>query len=259
MKTIVTLGPSVRLIVFQFHVKNASVPEGIPKYSDFHKATARQFEGTGVRVMEPTPDVLSEFVADSDYHLIDAWYATEEEAWNRSTVRFVFCHKEHLNPAGLRPDFIVQQDSLLESFNRLAGKNLWKTMAHINPFFVAGKATNESVLVLDCNSRKQTTKFVPVGTGEFKSITYHNPDFEDEEPIIEKEPVTTLVEKPVTVFHGGREKLGRGIFSPGIGPQVLLTDKASRLKLIGNEVVLVAPAPVPETARRTPGFELEDI
>ena len=64
--------------------------------------------------MEPTPDVLLNFIADSGYQLIDTWHATEEEDWNRSTVRFVFCHKEHLNPAGLRPEFVAQQDDLMK-------------------------------------------------------------------------------------------------------------------------------------------------
>lgn len=228
MKTIATLGPSVRLIVLQFHVKNASIPEGIPKYSDFHKSTSSQFEGTGVRIMEPTPDVMSNFISDSDYHLIDAWYATEED-WNRSVIRFVFCYKKYLNPAGLRPEFVARQDGLLNSFNCLTGKNLWKTMVHINPFFVAGKATNESVLVLDCNSRKSIVKLVQT-----------NKDKPEEAPIWE--------EVSVTVFQGGREKLGRGIFNPGIGPKVLLTDKANQLKLIGNEIVLVAPEPIPASA-----------
>jgi len=242
VKTIATLGPSVRLVVFQFHVKNASVPEGIPKYSDFHRPTASQFEGSGVRIMEPTPDVLSEFIADSDYQLIDSWYATEEEAWNRSTVRFVFCHKEHLNPAGLRPEFVAQRDDLMKSFNNLAGKNLWKTMVHINPFFVAGKATDETVFMLDCNSRKETTKLVRVETGEYKLV----PVIDDEDDlfvgkVFVKEAVTVMMEEPVIVFQGGREKLGQGIFSPGIGPRVLLTDKANRLKLVGNDVVLMMP------------------
>jgi len=230
VRMVATLGPSVRLIVLQFHVKNASVPESIPKYSDFHKSTANQFEGTGVRVMEPTPDVLSEFVADSGYQLIDAWHAQEKD-WNRSVVRFVFCQKEHLNLAGLHPEFIAQRDGLLESFNRLAGKNLWQTMAHINPFFVAGKATSETVLVLDGNSRKETVKLV-----QTSSIKTGGMEFPME-----------FVEQPVMVFQGGREKVERGI-GPGIGPKVLLTDKANRLKLVGNDVVLVVPPPIPVSA-----------
>lgn len=240
MVKVATLGRSVRLVVFQFHVKNSSVPEGIPKYSDFHKATASQFEGSGIRVMEPTMDVLSDFISNSGYHLIDAWYATEEENWMRSVIRFVFCHKEYLNPAGLRPEFVAQQGGLLNSFNCLAGKNLWKTMAHINPFFVAGKATDESALMLDCNSRKQTTKLVRVnGPDIFPKIMDGTIEVVEEAPAWE--------EVPVTVFKGGREKVERGI-GPGIGPQVLLTDKANRLNLVGNEIVLVAPEPIPETA-----------
>ncbi len=225
MQRIAVLDSSVRLVVFQYHVKNASVPKGIPKYSESHKPTARQFEGTGVRIMEPTPDVLSNFVANSSYQLIDAWHNTDEDNWIRSVVRFVFCHKEHLNPVGLRPDFVSQQDGLMESFNRLSSKNLWQTMIHVNPFFVAGKGTNETVLMLDCNSRKEIVKLVQT-----------NKDKQEEAPIWE--------EIPVTVFQGGREKLGRGIFAPGIGPRVLLTNKANRLKLVGNEVVLETPEPM---------------
>ncbi len=248
MRTIATLGPSVRLIVFQFHMKNGSVPEGIPKYSDFHKPTADQFEGTGTRIMEPTPDVLSEFVADSGYQLIDTWYATEEEDWTRSVVRFVFCHKEHLNPAGLRPEFVTQQDGLLKTFNNLTGKNLWKTMLHSNPFFVDGKATSETVIMLDCNSRKETTKLVRVETGEFNLVPVFT---EEEEEIFVKEPIIVMVEEPVVVFQGGREKVERGI-GPGIGPKIPLIDKANRLKLVGDVIVLEEPilasSPVPTPA-----------
>lgn len=231
MTRIATLGPSVRLVVFQFHVKTQSVPEGIPKYSDFHKSTASQFEGSGVRIMEPTPNVLSEFVADSGYQLIDTWHATEEEDWNRSTVRFVFCHKKHLNPAGLRPDFVAQRDNFMKNFNNFSTRNMWQTMVHINPFFVAGKATNETVLMLDCNSRKELVKLVQVVVAS-----------------VDTENFVTLVEEPVMVYQGGREKLGQGVFCPGIGPRIPLTDKANRLKLIGNEVVLMKPVskPVPE-------------
>ena len=221
--TVAVLSPSVRLVVFQFHVKNKSIPEGIPKYSDFHKPTACQFEGTGVRIMEPTKDVLSDFVASSAYRLIDAWYNTEEDDWSRSVIRFVFCHQEHLNPEGLRPEFVAQRDGLLESFNNLAGKNLWRTMIHSNSFFVAGKATSESVLVLDCDSRESTVKLVQINKDDLKA-----------QPILE--------EIPATVFQGGREKVEQGI-GPGIGPKVLLTDKANRLKLVGNQIILVAPEP----------------
>jgi len=221
---IATLSPSVRLVVFQFHVKNQSIPDGIPKYSDFHKLTSSQFQGSGVRIMESTPDVLLEFVAGSGYRLIDAWYATEEEDWNRSTVRFVFCHKQHVNPTGLRQEFVAQRDDLMKSFNNLAGKNLWQTMVHINPFFVSGKATNETVLMLDCNSRKEVVRLVQVVVAS-----------------IDTENFVEMIEEPVMVYQGGRGKVERGIFSPGIGPRVPLTDKANRLKLIGNEVVLVAP------------------
>lgn len=238
MRTIATLGPSVRLIVFQFHVKNASVPEDIPKYSDFHKPIAIQFDGTGVQVMEPTTGVLSDFISNSDYHLIDAWHATEEENWTRSAVRFVFCHKEHLNPAGLRPEFVAQQVGLLESFNGLAGKNLWKTMAHINPFFIVGKATDETVLVLDCNSRKSTVKLVRVNSPDiFPKLMDGAIEVTEEAPVLE--------EVPVTVFQGGREKPRPGeVIGQGIGPKILLTDKANRLKLFDNEVVLMGPQPI---------------
>lgn len=240
MVKIATLGPSVRLVVFQFHVKNESVPANVPKYSDFHKPTTIQFEGTGVRIMEPTTDVLPDFVSKSDYRLIDAWQAPEEtEVWNRSVVQFVFCHKEHLNLAGLRPEFIAGRDGLLDSFSRLTTKNLWKTMLHSNPFFVAGKSTDERVLVLDCNSRKSTVKLVPVETGEYEFV----PVSIDDEEIFVKQPITVMTEEPVMVFQGGRERAEKGVFRPGIGPKILLTDKANRLNLVGNDIVLVFPKP----------------
>ncbi len=226
VRIIATLGPSVRLVVFQFHMKNESIPENVPKYSDFHKPTASQLGTGGIRVMEPTVDVLLDSISNSGYQLIDAWHISEED-WNRSVVRFVFCHKEHINPTGLRTEFVAQRDGLLTSFNNLAGKNLWKTMAHLNPFFIASKATSEKVFTLDCNSRKQTMKLVQT-----------NKDKAEEIPLWE--------EVPVTVFQGGREKVERGI-GQGIGPRVLLTDKAPQLKVFCHDVVLVTPEPVQET------------
>ena len=90
-------------------------------------------------------------------------------------------------------------------------------MAHLNPFFVDDKETDQKVLMFDCKSRKQTTKFVPVDTDKTQ-------------------------EEPITVFQGGRDKLTK----QGIGPKVLLTDKANRLQLVGSEIVLVEPELVSE-------------
>lgn len=242
MQTIATLGPNVRLVVVQFHMKMGRVPLVIPAYSDFHKVSNQISGKNGVRVMEPTPDVLLEFFTNSDYQLVDAWTAPHENDWSYSEVRYVFCNPKQVNPTGLRPDFIAQRDTILDSFNDLINKNLWKTMGHLNPFFVHGQRTDQKVLMFDCNSRKETVQTIEVSVGvEEVTTPQYNEDGVLERLITELEPIYKEIEKLVMVFQGGRDKLTR----QGIGSMVPLTDKAHRLKLVGDEVVLEAPEHVP--------------
>lgn len=208
MQTIATLGSNIRLLAVQFHLKNGQVPSAVPAYSDFHAPTRNQVGSGGVRVMESTPDVMLNLFAHSGYRLIDAWHELDEENWKYRTVRYVFCHPDHVYSDGLNPDFIARQKELLDSLVGLTDNNLWQTMGHINPFFANGKATDNKVLMFDCNSRKATVK----------------PD-----------------NQPVTVFRDGRDK----VTNQGIGPRVTLIDKANRLNLIGDNVVIVAPKVMP--------------
>lgn len=242
MQIIATLGPSVRLVVVQFHVKNEQRPLIVPEYSDFHKTPNRADGKNGVRVMEPTPDVMLELFTHNGYQLIDAWVTPEEnDPRYRSNVRYVFCCPEYVNPDGLRPDFLDQRDAILDSLSDLINKNLWKTMGHLNPFFIDGQQTDQKVLMFDCNSRKETVKTVEVlaDVEEVMSCQY------DEDEVLvgfttKHQSTYEEMEKTVMVFQGGRDKLTR----QGIGPMVPLTDKAHRLKLVGDEVVLEAPEPV---------------
>lgn len=209
MQTIATLGPSIRLLVVQFHMKNGQVPSVVPAYSEFHKSTENQINNkSGVRVMEPTPDVRLDLFTHNNYQLIDAWHELDEQNWKYRTVRYVLCNPGYVYSGKLNPDFLARQEKLLDSLKDLVNKNLWQTMGHLNPFFADQKATDQSVLMFDSNSRKAT----------FKSDG-----------------------QPVTVFVGGHDKLTR----QGIGPMVPLTDKAHRLKLVGDEVVLEAPESTP--------------
>ena len=221
MKTIVTLGPDVRLLAIQFHMKKESVPEGIPKFSEFHKLKKSEVGNGGVCIMNPTSDVQLTPSINGDYQLIDVWAHIDEENWYQWHVRYVFCRPEYLYPDELHPYFVARREYLLESMNNLLNKNLWKTMAHLNPFSIDNQATDQKVLMLDCNSRKPTVKLVPTQANEGKEKM-------------------ELVEQPITVFQGGHDK----ITNQGVGPRVLLTDKAHRLKLINNDVVLEAPEPV---------------
>ena len=154
--------------------------------------------------MEPTPNVLLEIFIINNYQLVDAWTAPHQDNLNYSEVRYVFCNPEKVNPAGLRPNFVAQRDEILNSLNDLVSKALWKTMGHLNPFFVDGQQTDQKVLMFDCNSRKETMKW-------------------DDQPVL--------------VFQGGRDHQTR----QGIGPMVPLTDQAHRLKLVNDNVILETP------------------
>lgn len=224
MRTIATLSPSVRLVVFKFLIKSNLVPEVIPRLPIIRSWNTPTEETRGRQVLVSTPDVWIPRIVlglfdKRNYKFIGARVAGERvsERMKRGKlvevmmgdVRFTFCHRQHLSEKPLHENFVAIKDRCYEVFAEMAINNLWSVEGYLNPHFQEdGTVGVGSVLMLDCNSRKQAI----------------------------------LDGKPIKVFEGGREK---PVFprqtSQGIGPKVSLIDKASRLELTGNEVVLMPP------------------
>ena len=197
------LGPSVQLVVFKFLIKSKLVPDCIPRLPINPSGVTPTVPG--VQVMSSTPDVwlaglrTGLLYTMGDYILVGA--RANERADGRSDVRFTFCHRQHLAENSPHPDFVERFHQLVGTFIDLTKSNLWTTMAHLNPYLNEdGTASKGSVLMLDCNGRKEAIQ--PDG-------------------------------KPVMVYDERDE------FGQGIGPKISILNKASELKLVGKEVQLV--------------------
>ncbi len=207
MRTIATLGPSVRLVVFQFLMKSAQVPAGIPLKGE--SATPPMPAVKGVEVLNSTPKLcIFPFVirvaCHTDYELVDVWQKPHETNWNMSFVRFVFCRNEHIKRDELFPDFVAKRSTLTEVFAALTDKNLWATHAYLNPYFEKNDTdSGHQVLMLGCAGRVPNDR----------------------------------------VFSGGRDEYNRGI-GPKV-PLSTLCSKLTLMT--ENDVVLVALEPIPET------------
>lgn len=206
MKTIATLGSSVRLVVVQFLMKSTQVPAAVPmkRASNAPSVTPSV---SGVEVLKSTPGLnifplASKLACDKKYELVDVWQHPHEEKWGMSFVRFVFCRKEHVRRDELFPDFVAQEGKLKNIFTNLADLNLWATQGHLNHYFDEGElCVLDRVLMLGCAGR------VPNDL----------------------------------VFSGGRDENNRGV-----GPKVLLSTLSHRLNLVDDKVVLDASEPVQE-------------
>lgn len=162
MRTIATLGPSVRLVVFQFLIKSTQVPAVIPPKRP--SETPPLPPVSGVEVLESTPQVnvsplTSKVVGGKNYELVDVWQNPHPTKWDMSFVRFVFCHKEHVNRNELFPDFVAKFAKLGVAFSSLVGNNLWAVQGHLNPYFNKdGSSTGDKVLMLGCAGRVPDTE-----------------------------------------------------------------------------------------------------
>ncbi len=168
MRTIATLGPSVRLVVFQFLMKSAQVPAIIPPKRASEAPPLPLVSGK--EVLESTPKLNIFPLADGvcsgeNYELVDAWAKPHETNWNMSFVRFVFCRKEHIKP--LSPDFLTKRGQLEDVFDNLVATNLWATQAHLNLYFDSdAKPTSQKVLMLGCAGRTPNTEVFAGGRDE---------------------------------------------------------------------------------------------
>lgn len=210
--TVATLGPAVRLVIFKFLMRSELVPDFVPRIPVNRTGTAPSIRGK--EILPSTPDVhlsdLAEWVADpfeGDYKFVGARVA-DERGDGKSDVRFTLCHHTHLDDNPRHPDFASRIDRLNDFFLEETRNSLWSVQGYLNPYLLEnGIPTKHSVLMLNCARRKPVI----------------NPDG-----------------SPVMVYEGGREKPAfPGQFTQGIGPKVLLTDKANQLKLVRNEVQLI--------------------
>ena len=163
VKTIATLGPSVRLVVFQFLMKSAQVPAIIPPK---RTSTAPSFLSptpvSGVEVLKSTPGLnifplASKITCGGDYALVDVWKESCERNWSLSFIRFVFCHREHVRQDELFHEFIAKREEFTNIFSELAF-SLWATQGHLNPYFEKGKVSGEDVLMFGCARRSTRPK-----------------------------------------------------------------------------------------------------
>ena len=201
MRAIATLGPTVRLVVFQFLMKSAQVPAVIPPKRASETPPLPPISGKEVLRSTPKVDVLplaTNFSCREGYELVDVWCKPHEVNWNMSFVRFVFCRKEHVEHNELHPDFIGKVAKFETVFSQLSNTNLWATQGHLNPYFNRdGSPTSDKVLMFGCAGRTPNTE----------------------------------------VFSGGRDKLNRGmgqkVLLSAISPHLTIMD--------GNTVVLSEP------------------
>ena len=227
--TIVTLGPSVRLVVLKFLMRSELVPDCIPRLPIDRSGSGVTPTIRGVEVLPSTKDV---WLADlrtgllnshGDYLFVGARVAGERTSTKfrkgklvevkMSDVRFTFVHRKSINDIPPHENFVERFNQLVNAFVDFTKSNLWTTMGHLNPYLNKdGTAGKGSVLMLDCAGRKEAVK--PDG-------------------------------KPVRVYKGGREQVpapeGGRVISQGIGPKVSILNKASKLKLAGKNVQLVTP------------------
>ncbi len=211
MTPVAMLGPSLRLIVLQFLMPNSLVPDALrPKRPSESAPITPSASTKGKKVMQSTPKVyllhLLDGICPGDdrgpYELVDAWFAPTTRADGKYHVRYVLCHKEHVKPDELFPDFVANRDELMDSLINLAGNNLWAVQGYLNPYLEKnGKPSDHQTLMLDCASRQST--------------------------------IDSLVGCTIRVYRDGRDELGKGL-----GPKIPMTELANMLHVENNEVVL---------------------
>ena len=167
--TIATLGPSVRLVVFQFLMKNSFVPATIPQKSESRSLPRVPVSGKEVLASTPKMGVspLADRIACKDYELVDAWQKSHPTNWQMSFVRFVFCHKDYIKREELFPGFVAKAAELEKIFRNLVSDNLWATQGHLNPYLEKdGTDTGHQVLMLGCAGRTPNTEVFSGGRDE---------------------------------------------------------------------------------------------
>ena len=128
---------------------------------------------SGIEVLESTPGVnlfplAVRLNVSENYELVDVWQKPHDTKWDMSFVRFVYCHKDHVNRDGLHPDFVARRDEFTNFLVELANSNLWATQAHLNPYLEKdGTRTNHRVLMFGSAGRKPNIEVYRDGRDEY--------------------------------------------------------------------------------------------
>ena len=208
---IATIGPNLRMVVFQFLLREQDVPPAVQlkRPSDTTPLTPIP----GKEVLPSTPrlnllnlllnllDTLRLDTERNPYELVDAWFEYTERADDKRKVRFVLCHKDHVRHDELHPEFVTRQDQLLASLADLLYSNVWAVQGYLNPYMQAdGHPTGHKVLMFNCAGRVPTTD--PDGTQKM-------------------------------MWSGGRDEMKRGV-----GELVAVRDLSKKINLDGENIVL---------------------
>lgn len=160
MKTIVTLGPNIRLVVFQFLISKQQIPAIIQPKRNFETPPPPLPLLSGVEVFKSTPGIdISRLIAEvgsgTSYELVDVWQKFHERNWLMSFVRFVYCRKEYINRTELHPEFVTKRAELTKVLTELVSKNLWATQGHLNPYLEKdGSRSSHQVMMFGSAGRK---------------------------------------------------------------------------------------------------------
>ncbi len=209
METIATLGPSIRLVVFQFLMWERLVPRVVPlKLPSDNDSTAHPPSMQGVLVLPQTFRVYLAHILASmyfgkggQYDLVGALRFPPRPD-GKCTVSYTFCRGEYIKHDELHPDFVAKRDEIMASLVARINNNVWATKGHLNPYRDAkdSKTTGHQVLKFNCAGREST-----IGKNG----------------------------RPAYQYRDGRDQFNRGL-----GPKIPLVDLASKLKVVGDEVVL---------------------
>ena len=214
MTEVTTLGSRVRLIVIQFLMKTDLIPPIVPPQRKTDRPAVPAKATGGRCVLQSTKEVyllnlldgICPITGTGPYELVAASHSPNER-WGMSMVKYVLCHKNHVEDDKLYSEFVAKRNELIESLVSLACDNIWAVQGHLNPYWDTANncATGEEVLVLGCAGRN--TLLDPAG-------------------------------RPVTVYKDGR-KYGTDGWCRGVGPKILLRDRAKKMIVADSSVQLI--------------------
>ncbi len=165
-----TLGPSVRIVAFQFSFSNPDVvPDCIkrlPAETPIEAVARKTVPVPGQALIQPTEDVsLAEIpgmLEQTEYELVDAFYKPRIDQKTGKTyhmVRFVFSHRDYVN---LSPEFKVVRDRIRLALNEICVQAMWRTRSFLNPFFKDGERVGGQY-AMSLNFEVRKPLFLPDG------------------------------------------------------------------------------------------------
>lgn len=201
---IATVGPNLRLVVFQFLLSRNNVPATVPLKRPSETPPLSPI--SGVVVLPSTPKLnLVGLLEQDQYELVDAWFEYTERPDDKRKVRFVLCHKDYVRHGELHPEFVAKRQKLMDSLTGLLVANLWAVQGYLNPYLhTDGRPTGHKVLMLNCAGR------VPTVNSDGTSVK---------------------------VWSGGRDEMKQGV-----GELIPLRDNSQKISIDEADIVLENPS-----------------